>query len=124
MKRKIYLAVGSLFLNLFATATFAADAAPSDAGSSAIAQGAMLAAFALIFYFLILRPQSKRAKEHRALITGLQKGDEILTSGGLLGKVSKIADDFIMVTVADNIDVAIQRQAVAAVLPKGTLKAI
>lgn len=98
--------------------------APQEMGSSALAQGLMLAAFALIFYFLILRPQSKRAKEHRNLVTALQKGDEVITSGGLLGKVSKVTDDFLILTIAEGIDVTLQKQAIAGLLPKGTMKSV
>lgn len=101
-----------------------AGAAPESMTSSALSQGLMLGAFALIFYFLVLRPQSKRAKEHRALVTGLQKGDEVLTSGGIVGKVAKITDDFISLNISDNIEILIQRQAIAGLLPKGTMKSI
>lgn len=92
--------------------------------SSALSQGLMLAAFALIFYFLVLRPQSKRAKDHRSLVSNLQKGDEVLTSGGIVGKVSKITDDFIVLNISENNEILIQRQAIAALLPKGTMKSI
>lgn len=84
----------------------------------------MLAIFGLIFYFLIWRPQSKRAKEHKNLIAGLEKGDEIIISGGLAGKVTKISDNFVAMEIADGVEVKIQKAAVANVLPKGTLKAV
>jgi len=93
-------------------------------GSGALAQGLMLAAFAFIFYFLILRPQNKRARQHRELVTGLQKGDEVITTGGLLGKIHRIADNFLVIMLADGIEVVIQRQAVVGSVPKGTLKNI
>lgn len=102
----------------------AADAGQEALGSNALGQILMLVAFACIFYFLILRPQNKRAKEHRALISGLQKNDEVLTSGGILGKVSKVSDDFLVLNIAEGVEVMIQKQAVATVLPKGTIKAI
>lgn len=86
----------------------------------------MLGMFALIFYFMIYRPQAKRAKEHRNLMASMSKGDEILTSGGLIGKITKIADDndFISIALNDNNQVVIKKDFVTAVLPKGTLKSL
>ena len=100
----------------------AQDAAPQ--GMGAMGQIIFFAGFILIFYFLIWRPQSKRTKEHKALMEGLNKGDEVVTSGGVAGKITKVADDFIVVEIADNVEVKIQKVAVAAALPKGTLKDI
>jgi len=85
---------------------------------------AMLAGFVLLFYFIIWRPQSKRAKEHKKLIDELAKGDEVLTTGGLIGRVTKIEEGFVVLQVADNIELKFQRQAITASLPKGTMKAI
>jgi preprotein translocase subunit YajC len=85
---------------------------------------AMLAGFIAIFYFLIWRPQSKRAKEHRSLIGGLEKGSEVVTSGGIIGRVTKVQDEFLVIEVADKVELPVQKTAVAAELPKGTLKAI
>nr|WP_246065609.1 preprotein translocase subunit YajC [Hydrocarboniclastica marina] len=82
------------------------------------------AGFILIFYFLIWRPQSKRAKEHKNLVTSLDKGDEVVTGGGLTGKITKVTDDFIVLQIADNVEVKVQKSAVASALPKGTLKDI
>jgi len=106
-----------------ATQVFAENGA-ADLGSGAMAQGLMIAGFVAIFYFLILRPQNKRAKEHRDLIMNLNKGDEIITTGGIVGKISRVTDDFFVIMISENTDVAIQKQAVATVLPKGTLKSI
>ncbi len=78
----------------------------------------------VIFYFLLWRPQSKRAKEHKNLIANIAKGDEVITTGGLLGRVNKVTDDFIVVQVGDNTDLTFQKGSVSAVLPKGTLKSI
>lgn len=83
----------------------------------------MLIGFGLIFYFLIIRPQSKRAKEHRDLLAGVAQGDEVVTAGGMLGKVFKVSDDIIVLEIADNVKISIKRSAVAAILPKGTLEA-
>ncbi len=86
----------------------------------------MLVVFGLIFYFMLYRPQAKRVKEHKSLIASISKGDEILTQGGLVGKVAKVSEDkdFIMVTLAEGFDVAVQKASVSAVLPKGTIKSI
>ena len=76
-----------------------------------------------IFYFMLIRPQMKRSKEQRTMISALAKGDEVLTNGGLLGRVEDIADQFVTLEIAPNTVVKLQKQAISAVLPKGTLKA-
>lgn len=83
-----------------------------------------LVGFGLIFYFFMWRPQSKRAKEHKALISGLAKGDEVLTAGGVLGKVVKLNDDYVVLEVSQGTELTFQKAHVAAALPKGTLKSI
>jgi preprotein translocase subunit YajC len=82
--------------------------------------------FALIavFYFLILRPQSKRAKEQKAMIAALQRGDEVVTVGGEVGTVSKVYEQYVGVEIAENLVVMVQKSAIQSVLPKGTIKAI
>jgi preprotein translocase subunit YajC len=77
-----------------------------------------------VLYFLMIRPQMKRAKEHKSLIEGLQKGDEVITSGGMLGRISKVSDNYVTLQVADNVEVQVQRPSVQLVLPKGTIKNI
>lgn len=84
----------------------------------------LLGGFLVVFYLMIWRPQSKRAKEHKNLISNLQKGDEVITTGGIAGRVSKVADEFVVVEVTDTVELKIQKQAVVALLPKGTVKAI
>jgi preprotein translocase subunit YajC len=76
----------------------------------------------VVFWFLLLRPQMKRAKEHRELLSKLQKGDEVITGGGLAGRIEDLGESFVTVEVADKVSVKVQRSAIAAVLPKGTLK--
>lgn len=93
-------------------------------GMGVMGQVIFFAGFILIFYFLIWRPQSKRAKEHKELMSGLNKGDEVVTSGGMAGRITKVADDFIVLEISDNVEVKVQKVAVAAALPKGTLKDI
>jgi len=97
---------------------YAAEAAGPGPGFDIL----ILVGFALIFYFMLWRPQSKRAKEHKALVDGLAKGDEIVTSGGILGKISKVEEQFILVEVSEGMELRFQKASVAAALPKGTLK--
>ena len=78
----------------------------------------------VIFYFLMIRPQQKRMKEHKAMVTALKKGDEVVTNGGLGGTVTKVGDAFLTMRVAEGVEVNVQSQAVAALLPTGTLKNI
>ena len=75
-----------------------------------------------VFYFIILRPQQKRAKEQKAMIEALQKGDEVATLGGILGKVTKVSEDNVALEIADNVVIQVQKAAVQNVLPKGTIK--
>ena len=83
-----------------------------------------LVGFLVIFYLMIWRPQAKRAKEHKNLIGGLGVGDEVVTGGGILGKVKKVTDEFIVLEVGDGQELKFQKGSVVAALPKGTLKAI
>lgn len=76
----------------------------------------------VVLYFLMIRPQMKRAKEHKALIEALAKGDEVVTGGGIAGRVTRVSDSFIVLQVADGVEIHVQKQAVTIVLPKGTLK--
>lgn len=78
----------------------------------------------VVLYFLMIRPQMKRAKEHRTMIEALQKGDEVVTAGGMLGRISKLSDSYVTLEVAPNIEVQVQRPAVQVLLPKGTIKGI
>ena len=84
----------------------------------------MIAAIFVLFYFMLIRPQNKRAKEHRELVGKLKKGDEIITSGGILAKVSSLDEQYIKVSVAEGVEINLQRSAVSAVLPKGTIKSL
>ena len=76
----------------------------------------------VVFYFLLIRPQAKRAKEHKAMVAALAVGDEVVTSGGMLGKITETGDQFLTVELADGVRVKVQRHTIGAVLPKGTLK--
>lgn len=82
----------------------------------------MIVAMFAVFYFLLIRPQQKRQKEHKAMIDGLTKGEEVITNGGLLGKVIDLNENFITLEIAKSMEVKIQRHAIANVVPKGTIK--
>jgi len=78
----------------------------------------------IVFYFLLIRPQSKRQKEHREMVENISKGDEVTTAGGMLGKVTEVKDNFVKIQVADNVEVTVQKHTVGAVMPKGTIKSV
>jgi preprotein translocase subunit YajC len=78
----------------------------------------------VVLWFLMIRPQMKRAKEHKAMVEALAKGDEVVVGGGIAGRVKEVGDSFIQVEIASNTVVSVQKQAVATVLPKGSLKAL
>jgi preprotein translocase subunit YajC len=77
-----------------------------------------------VLYFMMIRPQMKRAKEHRAMIDALAKGDEVITAGGILGRIMKLNENYATLEIANNVEVQVQRSAVQVVLPKGSLKNI
>ena len=106
-------------------AAYADAAAPAVAGPAGTGfEWIFLVGFLVIFYLMIWRPQSKRAKEQKNLLGNLQKGDEVVTNGGIAGKIVKVSDDFVVLEVSDTVELKFQKGAVAATLPKGTLKAI
>lgn len=76
----------------------------------------------VIMYFLLIRPQTKRAKQHRELVAALSKGDEVVTNGGVLGRIIALGDQFVTVEFASGVEVKVQRSAIGSVLPKGTIK--
>jgi preprotein translocase subunit YajC len=82
----------------------------------------LMAAFIALFYFMLIRPQQKRAKEHQALVSKLASGDEVVTTGGLLGRVTDVGDTFITLEIADGVRVKVQKVQIAQLMPKGTLK--
>jgi len=96
------------------------DAAAST-GSSIMAL-LPLVLFAVVFYFLLIRPQTKRQKEHQKMVDSLAKHDEVVTMGGMAGRIAEIGDNFVLVEIADGIQVKVRRSAVESVMPKGTLK--
>ena len=102
-----------------------AQAAPAATGGgteSSLLSMLPLVLMFVVLYFVMIRPQMKRQKEHKAMIEALGKGDEIVTTGGLLGKVTKMGETFVSIEVANGVELQVQRSAIVQVLPKGTLK--
>lgn len=106
-------------LDFFITSAFAQDAA---AQPNTLMSFLPLVIIFVIFYFLLIRPQMKRAKEHKKLVAELGNGDEVVTNGGLLGKITKVGESFVTIELADNVQIKLQRQAITSVMPKGTIK--
>ena len=98
-----------------------AQAAPGGPGGQ-FAPILMMVVFVVIFYFLLIRPQQKKAKEHQALISKISAGDEVVTTGGILGKVTEVGDSFVTIEVADGVQIKVQKFQVGSLMPKGTLK--
>ncbi len=98
-----------------------AQAAPAGGGFDLFQMLPLVLMFVLL-YFLMIRPQSKRAKEHKAMLAGLQKGDEVVTAGGTLGRVTKVGDNFVSVEISPNVEIQVQRPSISTLLPKGTIK--
>lgn len=94
-------------------------AAPPGAG---MMQFVILGLMIVVFYFLLIRPQQKRHKEHQAMLSKLGVGDEVVTAGGLLGRVTEVGDSFITVEIADGVRIKVQRQQITQLVPKGTYK--
>jgi preprotein translocase subunit YajC len=82
----------------------------------------MMGVFVVIFYFLLIRPQQKKQKEHQAMLSKIAAGDEVVTAGGILGKVIEVGDNFLTIEIADNVRIKVQRFQVTSLVPKGTLK--
>jgi preprotein translocase subunit YajC len=100
----------------------AQSGAPGQSGG--MLQIGMLVLMFVVFYFLLIRPQTKRAKEHRALVAALEVGAEVVTNGGILGKVTELGEQYLTLEISDGVNVKIQRVMVQQVLPKGTLKSL
>lgn len=103
------------------TVATAATTAPQQGGPSFVM---MFVIFGLFIYFAVWRPQSKRAKEQRNLMSSIAKGDEVMMAGGLLGRITKMTDQYISLAVSANVELLMQKSSIVAVLPKGTLKSI
>lgn len=108
-------------MSFFISDALAQDAAAATAGGSFMAL-LPLVLFAVVFYFLLIRPQAKRQKEHQKMVEALTKGDEIVTLGGMAGRIVEVGDNFIQVEIADGVQIKVRRQSIESVMPKGTLK--
>lgn len=104
---------------MFISNAYAASGATND-----LASFLPLIIIFVLFFFMIIRPQMKQAKEHRNMVAALQKGDEVVTSGGIVGKITKVTDAFVTVEIAAETEIVVQKHAIQSALPKGTIKSI
>ena len=109
-------------MDLFVTTAWAQDAGAAPGG--AWMQLLPLVLIFVVFYFLLIRPQTKRAKEHREMVGKLASGDEVVTTGGLLGRITEVGDNFVSLEVADKVVMKVQKFQVAQLMPKGTIKGV
>jgi len=109
-------------MDFLVASAMAQDAAPPPGGT--LASFIPLILIIVIFWFLLIRPQMKRNKQHREMVAGLGVGDEVVTSGGMLGRITEVGDSFVTLNLADGVDVKLQKHAVAQVVPKGTIESI
>ena len=93
-------------------------------GGGGIAGFLPLIIILVVFWFFLIRPQMKQAKEHKQMVEALAKGDEVVTNGGLLGKINKVGDNFVLLEIANNTEVKVQKQNISATMPKGTVKTL
>ena len=109
-------------LNFFINSVWAADT-PQQSGSGVMGLLPLFILFA-VFWFFLIRPQMKQAKEHKTMVQSLAKGDEVVTTGGLLGKIKEVGDNFIVLEIAKEVQVKVQKHAISATMPKGTIKTL
>ena len=111
-------------LSVFISSAFAQTAPAAAAGGMGDSLMSMLPLVLMfvVLYFVMIRPQMKKSKEHRAMVDALAKGDEVVTGGGMLGKVTKLGDNYVSLEIASGVEIQIQRSAVVQVLPKGSIK--
>ena len=122
-QNKINFLGNILTMNFFISNAYAQSASAQGGGFEMLI---MLLLFGVIFYFMLYRPQAKRVKEHKNLVSSLSKGDEVLTQGGIVGRITKVTEekDFMEISLSDSVNIVIQKASVSAVLPKGTMKNI
>ncbi len=109
-------------MSFFISDAFAEGAAAAGQSEGGLWSMLPLLLIFVLFYFMLIRPQTKRAKEHKNMVAALDKGDEVVTNGGLLGRVTKVGESFLTVKIADGVEVKVQKQSVSALVPKGTMK--
>ena len=117
-----------MIMDFLITAAHAQNAPATATPPGALSPMIMLALFFVVFWFIAIRPQMKKAKEHQKMVTELAKGDEVVTQGGVVGRISKISENYVTVEVAEGkngpVELTVQKQAIGALLPKGTLKSL
>ena len=121
MTNRLVFTIGSM---IFSIPSFADGIGMPVQQGSIMSSMLMFGVIFVMFYFLMIRPQSKKQKEHRDLIGKLTNGDEVITTGGILGKISKVTDNFFILTISEGVNVPVQKQAIANALPKGTIKSL
>jgi preprotein translocase subunit YajC len=104
------------------SAAYAQAAAPTDAGG--LMGFLPIILMFVLLYFMLIRPQMKRAKDHKSMIEALEKGAEVVTAGGIVGKITKLTDAYVTLEIADNTEIVVQKGAVQTLLPKGTMKSV
>ena len=109
-------------MSFFISDALAEGAAAGQSADSGILGMLPLVLIFVLFYFMLIRPQTKRAKEHKGMVEALAKGDEVVTNGGVLGKVTEVGESFLSVKIAEGVEVKIQKQSVSTLVPKGTVK--
>jgi len=112
-----------VLIDFLITPAYAQSAPSSLFGGDLMAFLPMVAIF-VVFYFLLIRPQQKKAKEAKAMLEALQKGDEVVTAGGVLGRIAKLNEQYVTIEIAEKTEVTVQRGAITQLLPKGTIKAL
>lgn len=101
-----------------------AQAAPATDGMGGLMGMLPIVLMFVVLWFLMIRPQTKRAKEHKAMLEAMQKGDEVVTQGGVAGRITKVGENYVGLEISENVEIAVQKSAVASILPKGTLKTL
>ena len=109
-------------MNLLISEAHAQTAGAAPSGAAGLSQYLILAIFVVVFYFLLIRPQQKRAKEHQAMLSKLAAGDEVVTAGGILGRLIEVGDTFVTLEIAEGVRIKVQRFQVTSLVPKGTIK--
>jgi preprotein translocase subunit YajC len=109
-------------MSLFVSDALATDGAPAGPAGDPLASMILPIGLIVLFYFFLIRPQSKRHKQHKEMVAALQKGEEVVTTGGLLGKITKIGENFITLEISNDVSIHVQKNSVQAVMPKGTIK--
>ena len=110
------------FSNLFISNAYAEGAAPAQ--TAGFMDFLPLIALVAVFYFMVLRPQMKRSKEMKIMLEALQKGDEVVTAGGVMGRIIKVGENYVSLEVAEGVNLQVQKGAIQTVLPKGTIKSV